>query len=195
MSQNVSKFISDLTVHFGLKHDRPEHETAWLMSMARELRGFDGLTLARAAEEITRHRTDRRFPLPADCRKACIEARKWVEAERRSVALPIEAEPSRMHWPERMKLADDLVMGPEGRQAAKEGWIGILHAEAVKRGRLPSAANEFGALKRQAKEFDDAYRQCVKGGWPQAQRLERLGADMLANRKKLTDMVLHGVVR
>lgn len=189
MSQNVSKFISDLTVHFGLRHERPEHETAWLVSMARELRGFDGQTLARAAEEIVRNRTDRRFPLPADCRKACIEARKWVDVERRVTSLPMEPQSMQMKWEERVRLANDLVMCSAGRQAAQEGWIGILHARVVQDGRLPPAS-EFGALKRYAKEFDQAYAQCVKGGWPQAQRLEQLGRDMLANRKRLTEMVL-----
>ena len=194
MSQNVSKFISDLTVHFGLKHDRPEHETSWLLSMAKELRGFDAPTLARAAEEIIRHRTDRRFPLPADCRKACLEARKWVEADRRFAALPMQPQTTEMQWWERERLADDLVMCPAGRQAAQEGWIGCLHASAVKTGKLPPAS-EFGALKRQAKEFDQAYSLCVRGGWPQAHEFQKLGAAMLKRRQALVDRVLHGVVK
>jgi len=96
-----------------------------------------------------------------------------------------------MSWEQRVNLANDLVRCAEGRQAAKDGWIGTLHAYAVEYARFPPAA-EFGALKRQAKEFDQAYAECVKGGWPQAHRLEQLGRDMLANRKRLTEMVLRG---
>ena len=194
MSQAVSSFLSNLMVHFPFRHENEERETAWVTSMVRELRGFDPSTLDKAAEEIIRHRTDRRFPLPSDCRKACLDAKKWIEAERRSSTLPIATPTSEMQWDARQRLADDLVQCPLGKQAANEGWIGAMHAYAVKYGRLPTGG-DIARCKSDAKEFDAAYALCIRGGWPQAGELQKLGASMLKRRQALVDRVLHGVVK
>lgn len=189
MSQNVSTFIAALIVHFPIKHDREDQEKAWLLSMVRELRGFDANVLSRAAEDIIRHRTDRRFPLPADCRKACLEAKKWLDAEKSISSLPIARKTDERDWSERERLADDMIRCPDGKQAAREGWISALHAFIVRNGRMPNG-HEAGACKRIAREFDAAYAECVKGGWEQAATLRSLGEAMLEKRKRLADMVL-----
>jgi hypothetical protein len=126
----------------------------------------------------------------SECVSACVEARKWLDAKVGAEALPIQQQKPKS-YDEKTQLANDLVMGPEGRQAAKEGWIGILHDFARNHGRLPPAS-EFGTMKREAKGFDDAYAKCVRGGWGQAKQLELLGAKMLKRRQELTDMVLKG---
>lgn len=190
MSLAVSKFLDTLMVHFPFKHESDEREVAWVTSMVRELRGFSANVLDKAAEDIIRNRTDRRFPLPADCRKACIEAQKWADVEARRGSLQIEGAPGSdpVRWGEftgeRFKLADDLLRTAEGRQAAKEGYAGTWHAFVRKHSRVPTPS-EAAICKREAKEFDAAYAQCVKGGWPQAALLESLGAAMLEKRKEL----------
>lgn len=189
-------FISTLILHFPVRHDSQEKEKAWTLALVRELRGFSPDVLQGACESIIRNRKDRRFPLLAECRSACVEAQRWLDMEKNKGDLIKSSQPAGSHldWTaDRLKLATDLCMSPMGRQAAKEGWIQQLHDFARRNSRLPQP-NEIGALKREAKLFDEAYAKCVKGGWPQAEELERLGALMLKRREDLVDRVLHGVV-
>lgn len=172
---------------------------SWSEDMVRELGGFSAEVLERAVRQIVATRRDLKTPLVSECIAACLDAKRWIEAEKRKGELPIGASfiPGASHqdWTaERLRLADDLIMGPEGRQAAREGWVVGLWDYARKHSRLPPAS-EFGTLRREAKEFDEAYAECVKGGWPHAQGMERLGAAMLKRREEKTQMVLHGVVR
>jgi hypothetical protein len=191
-------FISDLIVHFPVRHDSPEREKAWTLSMVSELRGYSASVLKAASAEIIRTRTDRRFPLPKECRDACENIKRAAELAKRAAALPITAaeqfDQRRAEYSqERERLADDMIKGPDGRQAAKEGWVGTLHTFILRNGRMPHG-HEIATCKRQARECDEAYQECVRGGWPQAKSLEELGAAMLANRKRLTEMAL-GVQR
>ena len=208
MSDAVVKFIAKLEVHYPLpRHQTDQQKTEWVHSMVRELRGFDSATLLRAADDIIRRRTDTRFPLPSECLRACSEAKKWIDADRRMHSLPMGGQQqhgqpvSAMGWEERERLADDLVKCPVGRQAAQEGWIGALHAYAVKFGRLPPAG-EFGALKREAKETDRTIADVFRGEAPNAAGevlpidpamrgvLVKFANDVLAKRKRLEAKVL-----
>lgn len=209
MSANtILNFISRVIQHFPPFRWDDEQEKSWVETMKSELKGFSDEVLSRAIVDLIRTRKDRRIPLPAECISACLEARRWVETENQKSSLPVGDQDGRAHldWTtERLKLADDLVMGSMGRQAAKEGWVGMLHAYARKNSRLPPES-EIGALKRAAKEFDETYAMCVRGGnAPPTKRgpqqvapfhlLEKLGASMLKRREEIADRVLHGVVR
>ncbi len=189
----VTNFVSTILQHFPPFRWEDEQEKAWMEAMIRELNGcnFSDAVLEKALTDMVRTRKDRRIPLVADCINACIDARRWLEAKQGAENLPIQQQKPKS-YDEKTQLANDLVMGPEGRQAAKEGWIGTLHDYARNHGRLPPAS-EFGGLKRQAKEFDEAYAKCVRGDVKFAgPLLESLGAKMLAKRNALSDVVLKG---
>jgi hypothetical protein len=171
-----------------------EHqETSWTQALIREVSGFERQVLGSALAHLIRTRRDTKTPTVAMCIDACVAERRYAEAQKVAESLPMHgaAKPKEhLLWEERERLADDIVKGPDGKQAARDGWIGTLHAFIVNTGRMPNAG-EMAKCKQQAREFDESYAQCVKGGWPQAQRLEELGRDMLANRKRLTEMVLN----
>lgn len=176
-----------------------DQEKNWTQRMIKELGGYADDVLDRASKELIRNRKDRRTPLLAECIKACKEAKFWVDAEKRATELPVDQKDSAQKYIEwsdhRQKLADELVMGVMGKQAAKEGWTLSLHEYVAQNGHLPKESFEVEKLKRQAKGFDAAYEATVRGGWAQAKGLEALGASMLRRRNGLIDMVLHGVVK
>lgn len=204
----VAKFVNEILQHFPPYRWDDEQEQVWIDRVTLEISGFSAEVIDKALAEMVQKRgltkDERRTPTVAECIRACVETRRWLEKETRKGELPINKDGDPYDWtPERLKLADDLIMGSEGRQAAREGWIGTLHAFARKNGRLPSGS-EIGDCKRQAKEFDAAYALCVRGGESQGMSmqqmapmrlLEQLGAKMLKKREELADRVLHGVVK
>jgi hypothetical protein len=193
------KFLNNLKVHFPPRLPRPELEEAWVQSMVKELRGYSSPVLEAAASEIirTRKRTD--FPLPSECRDVCEAIKKREENAARAAELPVGAN----RWmgrdsifsPERKRLADELIIGPMGKEAARDGWILSLHVFIRENGRLPDARKgEINKMKAAAKGFDEAYAQCVRGGWPEAAKWMAFGDDMLARRAELTERVENGVI-
>jgi hypothetical protein len=200
MSKPMSavEFAEAVITHWPPRFWDEHQETSWTQSMVREIGGFDREVLGKALASMIRTRRDTKTPPVAVCIDACVAERRFLEASKIAEALPIHASskksPSEMQWEERKRLADDMVMGPDGKEAARNGWIGALHNFIVVHGRMPKAG-EVAQCKTVAREFDQAYAQCVKGGWAQAYSLESLGAAMLANRKHLAETVLHGVVK
>ena len=175
---------------------------SWTDDMVEELGGFSEEVLMRALRELIRRRKVEKTPLVSECIAACEEAKRWIDAEKKSNSLPMGVGPitDEMQWNERKRLADTLVKCDLGRRAAREGWLGAMHAYAVKNGRLPRE-NEFGAVKQQAREFDQAYADVVRGEYVAAKTgevqkmnnlrpiLEKLGSNMLSNRQDLERMV------
>lgn len=207
MSTNVTKFIADLAVHFPTRFPRPEMEQAWLQSMVRELKGYSASELDKAARAIiqTRKRTD--FPLLADCKAACDEAKKWLDmAEAKLPSGPATTWAKDNDWADwRIEQADRLIIGPMGKQAAASNWILQLHDFIRKHQRLPNGL-EVGRLKEEANIFDEKYAECVAfrgwkttpasepGAMAQAGWLVKLGNQMLARRAELADRVQSGVI-
>lgn len=195
----IAKFVATVFQHWPPFRWDKGQEDAWATSLATELAGFSEAVLNKAIEEMVRKRgltqRERSIPTVAECINYCSEAKRWLEADQRKGELPITDAPTASHFDwtaDRKKLAIDLMSGPMGKEAAKDGWIGTLDAFCRKHARLPKGP-EINAVKKAAKEFDDAYAQCVRGGWGQASELEKLGADMLKKRKALADRILHGV--
>src|SRR5262245_5266447 len=121
-------FISSLIVHYPFKHDDVAKERAWNHSFVLGLRQFSSETLERASTDIINSRADRRFPILAECRKACFEAERTLRAEAALKDFPmlrkLVADESS---PERVKLADEMACNPSSamcREAARNGWIG-----------------------------------------------------------------------
>jgi hypothetical protein len=193
MSQAVSQFITDLAVHFGRKHETPEAEKAWLQSMFSTLRPYGQETLKYARERIINTRTERSFPLPAECKKVCDLIASREEIEHGVGRLDVGKVPPQFS-DARIKLADDLVMTAMGKEAAKDGWILALHDFCRDNARLPGG-NEIAKVKAVPKGFDAAYVDCASRTGALDKALLQLGDKMIARRKELTEMVLHGVVR
>lgn len=80
MSQVVAKFLSDVGVHFPMRHESSDRETLWVKAMVRELKKYSAPVLARAAQTLIDTRTDRRFPLVSEIHAACKEAMKSTDA-------------------------------------------------------------------------------------------------------------------
>jgi hypothetical protein len=194
--EKVTRFINLLKANFTQRFESPEQELEWTKSMLRELRGFDPVILERAATDIIRTRKYRNFPMPAECLEACFHAKKAAENLERSSFFDLSkskpADGKRAATFE--SLADELILGPMGRQAAREDWIGFLYDFIKKNGRLPKDG-EAALIKAEVVLFDEKYRDCVRGkGGAAGKILIELGDKFLKRRKELTDRVLHGVI-
>lgn len=156
---------------------------SWTQSLVREIGNFDRQVLGNALAHLIRTRRDTKTPTVAACIDACVAERRFIDAQ----SLAIDAKPDIStlppHAPERRAHADLIVKCPLGKQAAREGWIGSMHAFAVENGRLPLAnatvtaprmpgphpnrdyigMTEIEMCKRQAKDFDTAYATVVRG--------------------------------
>ena len=189
----IQKFIGDLALHFSTpKHGSTVAEAAWLKSMVAELRGYSPEVLDRAARRIITTRKYRNFPLVAECRQACRDVAGEIEFDKHVQTLPTLREATGTEWStERVKLAYDLCKGTQvGKEAARDGWVLSLWDFVRKHQRVPKGSAEIEACRRGAKEFDEAYAKCVKGGWAGADQLVALGSSMLAKREKLSAEVL-----
>ena len=215
-----------------------EHqETSWTQALVREIGGFEKEVLGKALAALIRTRRDTKTPTVAVCIDACVSERRYLEAQKVVETLPVDAQKAAGKWPsyvaQRDPNIDVLVKSPLGRQAAKEGWIGAMYAFAMEHRRLPLdnahvpapkglssndprhpiqpyvGMTEIAMCKQQAKDFDEAYAMCVRGGDViddaadspmqgmrkslarlQGKQWESTGAAMLKNRNELADMVL-----
>ena len=187
---NTVDFISTLVMHFPVRHESEMREREWLGSMIGAVKHYEGDILQRAAQTIIDTRTDRRFPLPAEIRKVCFE----IASDERRSKLAFEGgekfKASDPWSPQRIRLADELMRTPMGREAAEGGWIVCLHDFVRKNGRLPEFESQKRELIRAAQDFDESYRRVVIGGFPGAKALRELGDKMLARRDALAKRVL-----
>lgn len=190
----AAKFISDLVavfpVHFGPtadEEDRKEHarkRTAWMQSMIAELARVDDEVLAEAASQIKRSRKDRRFPTIAECLDVCEVTKRGLEAGRRMATLDLKPISVNAWAPKHYALAESLLDTDQARRAADGGWILSFYCFVRDNGRAPSRAEEDDLI-RAAREFDKAYADCVRGGFPLSRVLASLGDSMLARREEL----------
>lgn len=190
-TKSVLKFVDAVIQHFPPFRWDEEQEKAWVNTMVRELGGFSDQVLDHAMTTMLRTRKVRQIPLVAECIDACVDARRWIEKDKIAGELPAFNPSAGADWTtERVKLAYDLCKGAAmGKEAAKDGWVLTLWNFVREKQRLPKGS-EIDACKRVAREFDETYAKCVKGGWPEAKKWEALGASMLAKREKLSREVM-----
>jgi hypothetical protein len=151
---------------------------------------FSSEVRAQAFKTLTRVKHKDKPPQTATIFEHCREAKRWLDADKHKGELtsgPAPVNQAFLDWTEdAFKLSRDLMSGPMGLQAAKEGWIGCLDAYCRKFKRLPPAG-EIPTLQRQAREFNETYDKCVRGGFHDAGRWAATGEAMLAKRNKLID--------
>lgn len=187
--EHVSKFITDLAMHFSPPRFDHEHERqAWQKSLMMELNGSASDVLERAARIIIQTRKNRYFPLIAECRQAVREAAEEIRFDQNIQTLPELRKSFGDEWSsERIRLAYDLIKSSMGRQAAQDDpcWVLALWHFCRRNQRLPDG-REIDQCKRDATDFDEAYDSVLRGsGGMMASALEKLGASMLAKREKL----------
>lgn len=206
---DVADFVAALEGQFlPVKHDPPSRRTAWMKTFLEELSRFSAQILVEAARDIIVTRKERFFPLLSECVTACRNAQKRFDIVAKASASPVSNwKPQKDdEWAEwRKDLADRLIIGPMGKQAAASNWILQLHDFIRKHQRLPNGM-EVGRLKTEADIFDEKYAECVAfRGWKttpasepgaiaQAGWLVKLGNQMLARRAELADRVQNGVI-
>lgn len=183
------EFISSLVMHFPVRHESSDREMEWLRSMIEALKHYDGEVLKSALQRLVDTRTDRRFPLPAEIRKACNEVVEW---QNRHKLIP-EQQKAAQHLEftdDRIKLANGLVCTEMGRTAAREGWILGLWDYARKHGQLPTEGYEIANVQRGRHEFDEGYAIAARSSDPTVRKWLGLGDQMIARRESLARMVL-----
>jgi hypothetical protein len=209
--EHVSKFITDLAMHFSPPRFDQEHERqAWQRSIMMELHGASPEVLERAARIIIQTRKNRYFPLIAECRHAVSEAANEVRFDQNVETLPELRKSFGDEWSsERLRLAYDLIKSGMGKEAARSSppWILALWDFCRRFQRLPdgrryegrtekeredyAGCSEIDFCKKSALDFDWAYDKCLRGeAGPQSYEFERLSASMLAKREKLRAEVL-----
>ena len=195
--QTIIAFADQVLQHFPPFRWDEEQEKAWADTLVRELGGFSTEVIDRAGREIVRNRKKPQTPLVSECIDACRNARKLVESISRASLLPVDGagQTSNMDWTsDRMKLAWELIVGPLGKQAAKEQWVKSLWNFCRRNSRLPQP-NEIEGCKREHREFMEAYRQCSIGPNPRVRQWLSMGDEMLKRQKEMADYVLNGVVK
>ena len=194
MSEAATKFITDVALHFTRpKFDGEASERAWFLAMVRNMRGFSPEILRQAAQILIDQRADRRFPLPKECKDACFEAVKILKAQTpRLVGSQVSRGATN---DEREALAYELILGPLGKRAAREGWVHSLFTWTRDHMRLPESEADIQWCINSAKGFDREFERCRAAvpGSMQA-KLAQLGFSMLAKREALETYVQTGVL-
>lgn len=212
----VSSFVSHLALHFGApKFDVPEQnqkmaEGQWLQTMVRSLGGYSQECLDRARDGLITGRKYRSFPLVSEIIEACNKAQRAINEENPRLALGSKGyDESKLapYAPERERIANELILCPMGRQAAKEGWNLSLWHFIHRNLRLPTARHEIEPLKN---VITDADFHHDFGTWDGEDRfsaqkrkeasdlqhaLAKLGQSMLKKRDDLAAYILTGEVR
>lgn len=186
---NVAKFVEAVSRQFNPPKLEEREAAMWLMDYVDELQSWPENVLAHAAKIIRAKRTDRRFPLPAECAAACREADKEIGQAKRDANLLTHGERDQSPWATwRQEMANRLIQTPMGKKAAAEGWIASLWNYCREHGRLPdeshakAMASDAGALVDLVKEL---------AGDPDglAQMCARWGRNVLQRRREMADFV------
>lgn len=193
------ELVAELLSHFRIWHKAgsPE-EIMWARSMVAVLGGYSETVLAKACAQILKTRKNDRFPLPAEIAAICVDIADddsrpaLLEAERNAAkANPWSRERTRF-------VIEQLLSGPMGKQAARDGWIGPLYDECRIRNELPHVS-EVPKLKRRAEDFFEVRAMCHRReGWTKdangvalATAAARLG-DTIEKRNRLVAAVVLG---
>lgn len=210
MSQAVEEFIGELVLHFPRREMSEADDVAWVSSMTRNLEGFSPTMLRKGAQIIIDTCDRRSFQwLPKQCKEACFEAKKILDAEKPS--LKFTGPRADANYDDREKLARELLLCPMGKAAACEGWIFSLFTFIRDHARLPAKDRYCGDRRKMHTEHGvlSEVDCCQRGGRGTEQAIDRLralppsqmnktfinmGLEALEKRNKLTAYVETGVL-
>lgn len=172
----MSVLVKRLTIVFGLPDS--EDPQGYMAEISRLIRGYAEPEQQKAADYLIRD--NKWWPKPSEIAVACADARETLNVNNRTE----DKKKQHLDWAgPALKTADQMIQSEIGRRAADEGWVLSLWNFCRKHNRLPTGS-EISGCKQEARGFDEAYAQCVRGGWGQAQKLRELGDMMLARRKQ-----------
>jgi hypothetical protein len=198
-----TKFASTLLQLFPPFRWDETQEDVWMKRVMRGIAGFSDRVVETTLDHMIDTRTkDKGLPTVAECINACVETKRWVEKDQQTTALPVSHASlgaGVMFTDYRKRLAHELIVGPLGRQADKEGWIVTLRNWICEHGRLPRPG-ELSARIAEAKKFSAAYAQAVRNlaaGGPYTamyKRIVEFGDDIM-NDQKMLGAIARGEVR
>ena len=138
-------------------------EKAWADDLVTELAGFSAEVIRRAQRDMIRTRKPHqpRPPMVSECVAACVEARRWVQAQENEGKLPAFQRPDDEWSTERWRLAHELKQSALGRQAAREGWIHSFVHFCRKHQRHP-AGPEIEQCKRDSAGIEEIYAKAMR---------------------------------
>jgi hypothetical protein len=159
---------------------------AAIEAYVRTLGRFNEDVLKTAAEHILDTRKIRKFPLPAECREECERIEGEIAAKARKERKERKNEDPGS--PERILLANKMLLSEGGQQAAEEGWVIPFHDFCRTQGRLPTRF-EAADLKSRWQEWQRRNQSMVeKDGLPRVIRAIRKALE--AKRTRLTAIAL-----
>jgi hypothetical protein len=168
----IKQFIAVVELYFPRpKFDGDEtQEAAWMAIMARVLSPFDDDVVADGAVRLVSSYEGRFFPKPAECTKACQKAQEVKRLSQPQLLIGKQE----ISYPDRTKLARDIMQAPLGQQAKREGWDTAMFHFIVDHQRAPQG-QEIEGCKAKSREFNATYQQLLKpGSHPDAGPLARL---------------------
>ena len=192
--QNVLDFLTKLRANWGKRFEDENSEKMWLDQMIDELKGFDEDVLKDAARNLLRKKFQG-FPRLAECLDACVDAKKWIDGKKPRLAIEANSGPrAGFSFGRYETLADTLIAGPDGREAARNGYVSSLWDFIAKQGRLPNQYEKADVV-RGAAETDAMYADMVRGALSSGDRaldrvLMRSVELMLGRREEMRNRVL-----
>lgn len=163
-----------------------EQEQTWTGYVVPEIEGMaDEIIEAGTKQMLRRRKRKDGMPSVAEVIEYCEEADRWIKQKQGKENLQIE-QPFVPHgaWTgDRKQLADELIRTPLGKQAAKEGWIGVLWDFCRNQQRLPQQGKEVEELKRESKAVDAAYALAVRNASttdPKQKQFAEMNAKLVA---------------
>lgn len=156
----IKQFIAVVELYFPRpKFDGDEtQEAAWMAIMARVLSPFDDDVVADGAVRLVSTYEGRFFPKPAECTKACQKAHEVKRLSQPQLLIGKQE----ISYPDRTKLAREIMQAPLGEKAKREGWDTVMFHFIVDNQRAPQG-QEIDECKRKSQEFKAKHEECLKG--------------------------------
>lgn len=183
----VVKFLTTLRANWGKRFESDEAEDQWLDMMIGELHVFSDDVLTAAAKKLMRSRLDF-FPRVGQCVDACIAERRFIEGSTPELRDAVAAKSKRTRFD---SLADELIMGPVGRKAARDGWVLGLYDFIRREGRMPTEHETIGIV-RASREVGDYIDSIWRGDTftLPADLMRRIATNIQSKRTDLAKRVL-----
>ena len=193
----TNKMLARLGLMYGPPSKDPQEAIALIGEFARLMHGYSDNELEIAADRLIKTRKFKTWPTVGECIESLEDHRTEVYERTRPERRLDETYPE---WSkEAIAWADKRITGVLGKQAAKSGWGLGLHrfyatAFAMRKPDAEPTDRQVAKMMEAAKFAD----RCVAGEIPLGvaeKQIRSWAKDILAKRKVVADIALHGVVR